>query len=201
MYISKEKKNIRNQEEEKVADAKKEKREELEEVIESSERKKEEREIVNPNSVIFRWKAPEHEVIEKDQRWYLISGLVLAGIVTYAIFTDGLIMAITFILIGMVGYIVLNRTPRIINFYITDDGLIADKEIYEFEEIDSFWIFHEDDGMQSVSLHLKKKIAPFVHIPLGDEDPVKIREILMEYLREIKQKPSLVDKFERFLGI
>jgi len=199
MYISKEEKNIRNQEEEKVADTNKEK---VEEIIESSERKKEEdRDIVNPNSVIFRWKAPEHEAIEKDQRWYLISGLVLAGIVTYAVFTDGLIMAITFILIGMVGYIVLNRAPRIINFYITDDGVIADKEIYEFEGIDSFWIFYEDDGMKSISLHLKKKIVPYVHIPLGDEDPVPIREILMDYLKEVKQTPSLVDKFERFLGI
>ena len=198
MYISKEGKNIRDQKNEKVADTKKE---EIEEVIESSERKKEEREIVNPNSIIYKWKAPEHEVVEKDQRWYLISGLVLAGIVTYAIFTDSLIMAITFILIGMVGYIVLNRKPRVVNFYITDEGVIADKEIYEFEDVDSFWIFYEDDGIKSISLHLKKKIAPYVHIALGDEDPVQIREILMDYLKEVKQKPNLVDKFERFLGI
>jgi len=158
-------------------------------------------EIVDPETVVYKWKAPEHEVIEKDKQWFLIAGLILAGIVMYAILTDGIIMAITFILIGMVGYIVLNRTPRIINFYITDDGVIADKEIYEFEKLQSFWIFYENEGLKSISLHLKSKLAPHVHIPLGDEDPVLIRETLSGYLEEIKQKPSLVDDFERIMKI
>lgn len=161
----------------------------------------EEQEIINPASVIYKWRAPEHEVTEKDKRWYLWIGLILSGIVIYAILTDSLVMAITFILIGMVGYIIVNKTPRIVNFYITDDGVIADKEIYEFENIKSFWIFYEEEGPMVVSLYLKSKIMPFAHIPLGDEDPTVIREILMRYIEEVKQKPSAVDNFERFLGL
>lgn len=165
------------------------------------ERKEEEREAVNPASVIYRWRASEHEIQEKNQRWYLIMGLILAVIIIYAIFTDGLVMAITFILIGVVGYIILNKKPRQINFYITDDGVIADKEIYEFEAIKSFWIFYEAEGVKVISLHTESKFMPFVHIPIGEENPTKLREILIRYVEEIKQKPSAVDTFERILGI
>lgn len=168
---------------------------------EKSYKKVEEREVVNPVSVLFRWRAPEHEIQEKDKRWYLVAGLILAAIIGYAIYTNGLVMAITFILVGVVGYITLNKKPREINFYITDDGVIADKEIYEFEDVQSFWIFYETEGIKVISLHTKSKFMPFVHIPLGQEDPTKIREILLNYVEEIKQKPSLVDTFERLLGI
>ena len=195
MYIGKEQKN----KEESFHDISEKDAEEKEK--EQRFEKREEREIVNPASVICKWRAVEHEIQEKDQRWYLTAGLILAAIVIYAIFTDGLVMAITFILIGVVGYIIMNKKPREINFYITDDGVIADKEIYEFEEIRSFWIFYEVQGLKAISLHIKSKFLPYVHIPLGNEDPTKIREILLNYIEEIKQKPNAVDTFERLLGI
>ena len=163
--------------------------------------REEEQEAVNPISVIYKWRAPEHEIQEKDRKWYVIVGLILGAIILYAILTDGLIMAITFIMIGVVGYIILNKKPREINFYITDDGIIADKEIYEFENIKSFWIFYEVHGVKAISLHTMNKFRPFVHIPLGTEDPTKIREILLDYIEEIKQKSNVVDHFERILGI
>jgi len=200
MYIQKEGKKYLDQKQ-KVA-------EEVKREVRKTEMKKEEenelvqeKEVVNPSSVIYKWRVPEHEIVEKDKRWYLWIGLILSGIVIYAIFTDSLVMAITFILVGMVGYIIINKKPRIVNFYITDDGVIADKEIYEFEYIKSFWIFYEPEGLKAVSLHLKSKLMPFVHIPLGEEDPTVVREILLGYLEEIKQKPSAVDNFERFLGL
>ena len=44
-------------------------------------------------------------------------------------------------------------------------------------------------------------MLPFVHIPLADEDPVALREILLNYLEEIEQEPSVVDVLERVLHI
>jgi len=200
MYIQKEGKKYLDQKPRMTEEIRRIKEEDELEREEENESENE-REVINPSAILYKWRAPEHEIVEKDKRWYLWIGLILAGIVTYAIFTDSLVMAITFILIGMVGYIIINKEPRVITFYITDDGVIADKEIYEFENIKSFWIFYESEGLKSVSLHLKSKIMPYVHIPLGEEDPTVVREILLEYIEEIKQKPSAVDNFERFLGL
>ena len=149
----------------------------------------------------LHWLAPEHEIYERDSRWYLYVALVLAAIVAYAVYTNSPVMAITFVLIGVVGYIFANKQPRIIDFAITHDGVIAGRDLYEFDNVKSFWIFYEPGNIKVVSLHMKNKLMPFVHIPVHDQDPVAIREILLEYIPEEKQDPSIVDTFERLLGI
>ena len=123
------------------------------------------------------------------------------AIIIYAVYTNSPIMAITFILIGMVGYIFLNKEPQIIDFAITPRGIVAGREIYEFENIESFWIFYEPNHLKIVSLHMKHKFLPYIHIPVHEEDPVEIRALLMECIPEIKQEHDIVDAFERIIGL
>ncbi|MFA6973467.1 MAG: hypothetical protein WC238_01845 [Parcubacteria group bacterium] len=155
----------------------------------------------NDHGALFHWRAPEYEIMEKSQHWYLYAGLFLAAVIAYAVYTNSPVMAITFILVGVVGYIFINKEPRVVDFYITHDGIISGREIYEFDNVKSFWIFYEPGQVKVISLHTKNKLIPFIHIPVHDEDPVKIREILLEYIQEVKQVPSAVDTFERMLGI
>ena len=151
--------------------------------------------------VLAHWQAPEHEVYQKDRRWFLYAGLILMAIVGYAIWTDSPMMAITFILIGALGYIFANTQPRIVDFYITESGIIAGRELYEFQNIKSFWIFYEPHQLKVISLHMKGTLMPFIHIPIHDEDPVEIRELLMQHIEEVRQEPSVVDTLERILRI
>jgi hypothetical protein len=153
------------------------------------------------DTVLLHWRAPEYEIYEKSRNWYLYALLLLAVIVAFAVYTDSPVMAITFILIGVVGYIFVNRTPRILDFLVTHDGVVAGRDLYEFDNMISFWIFYEPGQVKVISLHMKNKIMPFVHIPIHDEDPLEIRRVLLEYVSEIKQEPSVADTFERFLGI
>jgi hypothetical protein len=150
---------------------------------------------------LLHWRAPEYEKYERGKKWYLYVALVLLAIIGYAVYTDSPIMAITFVLIGVVGYIFLNRDPQTIDFAVTGDGIIAGREMYDFDAIKSFWIFYEPHDIKVVSLHTKSILMPFVHIPIHDEDPVEIRRVLLEYIPEAKQDPSLVDTFERLIGI
>ena len=151
--------------------------------------------------IMARWQALEFETYERDRKWYAYAALVLIIIVSYAVYTNSPVSAIVFILIGAVGYIYLNKEPKIINFALTDAGVIAGKEIYEFEHLHSFWIFYDPPQEKLISFRTKSYLLPFVHIPLDREDPVKIREILLRYIPEIKQKPSVVDMLERLLRI
>ena len=150
---------------------------------------------------LFHWQAPEFETYEKSNRWYLIAALILAAIVIYALITNSLIMAITFILIGVVGYIYLQKEPRILNFFITYDGIVVENEIYDFDDIKSFWIFYEPGQIKVISLHMKGKLLPYVHIPIHNEDPVKIRKILLQFIPEVKQEITMIDTIERLLRL
>ena len=174
--------------------------ERVNEAEEENEAKKEAVSKILENS-LMHWQAPEYEKYEKGRRWYLYAALVLLLIIGYAVYTNSPVMAITFILIGVVGYIFINRDPRTIAFAITRDGMLAGHELYDFDNIRSFWIFYEPHDIKVVSLHTKSLLMPYVHIPIHEEDPVNIREILLQYIPEVKQDPSLVDTFERLLGI
>ncbi len=158
-------------------------------------------EPVRTESALARWQAPEFETYERDRRWEMYLALVLAAIVAYAVFTNSPIMAITFILIGVVAYIYMNKEARILDFMVTSDGVVAGKELYPFENIKSFWIFYEPDGKKVISLHTRSYLPPYVHIPIHEEDPVELREILLQYVPEIKQEEGVIDTLERLLRI
>ncbi|NTW26846.1 MAG: hypothetical protein HGA36_00765 [Candidatus Moranbacteria bacterium] len=175
--------------------------EQHQEAIASHEHDAAHKESSQTGKILHQWKAPEFEVYEKSARWYLIFAIFIVLMVIYALYTNGPIMAITFILLGIVGYIYLQKDPRVITFSITTKGIIADKEMYLFENINSFWIFYDPPHTKTISLHTKASMLPFVHIPLRDEDPVKIREFLIHDIPEIKQDPGLIDAIERVLHI
>jgi hypothetical protein len=48
---------------------------------------------------------------------------------------------------------------------------------------------------------MRSLIAPYMHIPIGKEDPVKIREALLENIEEVKQEHNIVETLERLFRI
>ncbi len=151
-------------------------------------------------NAIMRWRAPEFEKSAWEKKWYLIATLILSVIILYALFSNNPIVAITFILIGVVGYLYLQKEPRILDFAISGSGIIAGDEIYEFSEIKSFWIFYEP-YIKVVSLRLKNKLVSHVHIPIHNQNPVKIREVLLQYIPEKEQELRMIDIIEKVFRI
>lgn len=147
------------------------------------------------------WRAPEFEKYERDRKWYFIVALILVAIVSYAVWTNSPVMAITFILIGVVGYVYVEKEPRELYFAITYDGVVAGREIYAYENLESFWIFYEPDDLKVISLRTRSHLTPYVHIPIHDQDPVAIREILLDYLPEEKQAPGFLEVIDRLLRL
>jgi hypothetical protein len=150
---------------------------------------------------LLRWKAPEFEAPEMDNRLYAYVFLPLIAIVGYAIYQNSLVVAITFILIGVIIYLQLHKEPQVIDFAVTADGVAAGNELFEYENIKSFWIFYDPPHEKHLSLHTRGHLLPFVHIPLESQNPVELRETLSEYVPEVKQNHGFVDALERFLRI
>lgn len=154
----------------------------------------------HPRDVLMHWRAQEFEESVRGHRWHLFAALLLILIIAFAIYMDAMVMAITFILIGIVGYIYMGKAPRVLNFMITYDGILAGKELYNFKTLKSFWIFYED-GLKVISIHTDGYLSPFVHIPLADQDPVEVREILIKYIPEKEHEWTILDRLERLIKI
>ncbi len=150
---------------------------------------------------LLHWDAPEFEMRPQNKKRLSYAALVLLAIIGYASFTNSPIMAIVFVLIGIVAYMNMQKAPRILNFRIIPEGVLAGNELYEFENIKSFWIFYDPEYKKVISLHIKSYLTPFVHIPIHNEDPVEIRRVLLKYIPEIKQENNPAEIMERFLGI
>lgn len=154
-----------------------------------------------PEDILVHWRGPEFEHYPRDKQWYMGAALILSAIVVYAIFTDGIIMAIVFILVGLTGYLMLSRPQKVVDFAITHDGVLVGDEIYEYENIKSFWIFYEPPHTRVISLHMKGHFRPYLHIPLHQIDPVIIHEKLTQFIPEKKQEQNLIDVLERLLRL
>lgn len=149
--------------------------------------------------ILKQWLAEEFSYYEKSRAWFLVGGIFFFVIVGYFIIVKELITAITFLLLGVTVYLFSLKKPRNIECYITYHGITVDNATYPFTDIDSFWIFYEPPDFKVISLKHKKPYLPHIHIPLGDEDPMEVRQILMELLTETEQEEAFSDKMARYL--
>ena len=145
------------------------------------------------------WRAPEFPHYEKDVIWFTILSVIAAGLFLWALFTKNLIFAL---LIAISFFSIMTyalKKPAKVDLAITPRGVKINKTIYDFDSLKSFWIFYELPEIKEVSLRSKKKIMPYIKIPLGEQNPVEIRRILIKYLPERKHRESLIDNLARAL--
>lgn len=149
--------------------------------------------IPRDKTPLFFWRANEFEKKEKSFRLILILYLVVFGLIVFALFTDNIFMAIIFILFGVIFHFFNNKEPEIYTFGITSDGVFAQDHIYEFSSLENFWIFFDPEGKKELSLKSKKFFMPYISIPLGSTDPVKVRKILIDFLPETEHNHGIAD--------
>jgi len=149
--------------------------------------------------VVVEWDTEEFSYYEKSRIWFLIGGLIFFLIIGYFTITNQLITAVTFLLLGFTIYLFSLKKPRKIHCVISYQGIMVDNATYPFADIESFWIFYEPPDFKVISLKHKKPYLPHIQIPIGEEDPAKIRKILLDFLPEEEQTEPFSDKLARFL--
>lgn len=148
---------------------------------------------------LFQWQIQEFESRTLSRNFYIGCGIFLMATIAYALISNSPIMAITFILIGIMGFITLQREPLLLNCRITTDGVIVNKEIYTYENIRSFHLIIDDEAM--LSLKTSGRIIPFVYIPFHSEDGESIHEALSQFLPEEEHEPTFIDTLGKMLHI
>ncbi|MEI9966233.1 MAG: hypothetical protein WDN67_00965 [Candidatus Moraniibacteriota bacterium] len=82
--------------------------------------------------------SPEHEAFELGPRSRVIVTVVLIAVIAYALITNSPLMAITFILVGVVGYLLQHQEPEVLSYSLTSRGIVAGRDFYRYETIESF---------------------------------------------------------------
>lgn len=151
--------------------------------------------------ILLEWSAPEHDTFELGPKARIVLTILLILIIAWALYTNSPMMAITFILVGVVGYLMHIAEPKQYRFALTDRGVLAHNEFYAYDTIRSFFI-HTDPPLENLlSIRTTGILTPHVHIPLADLDHEAIRRFLSAQLTEETHDPSMVDILERLLHI
>jgi len=151
--------------------------------------------------ILLHWDAPEHEPLELGPKSRIVVLFLLIAIIAWALYTNSPLMAITFILIGMTGYLALGHEPRILPFYLTTKGIVAAKEFYEYEDIESFHLYDEPPFDNLLSIKTNGHLVSHVHIPITTLPKEDLYQILVQFVPEDKHEPGLVDSIEKLLHI
>ncbi len=145
----------------------------------------------------IEWTALEFTKYKKDKQWFILPALIALVIIIVAILLKNFLLVVLAVLAIFVVYIYALKEPRKIKFSISGKGIQVDKRLYKLEDLRSFWIFYDPPEIKEISLRSKKMFMPYIKIPLGNQNPVEARKILLRFLPEKKHRESKIDEWTR----
>ncbi|HCA67211.1 MAG: hypothetical protein UW39_C0033G0005 [Parcubacteria group bacterium GW2011_GWC2_44_17] len=138
--------------------------------------------------ILASWSVSEYEKHERSLAWYIAAGVLGFALFVWAIFTFNYLFALIIVLFSAIVYLRATSDPNIVKFLITTKGVRIGRREYQYKDIDRFWIIYDPPDVKKLYLAFKRSLAPRVMVPLKNQNPVKIREILLDFLFEDLEK-------------
>ena len=154
--------------------------------------------------ILAAWDFPEFREYRRSKTWYIVALVILAGLLIFG-FASNNYLFVVLIMIFVVIYVMRSRRkPARLDFKITEDGIAIGTEMfYEWKQLKSFWIVYEPPEVKNLYFDFKTGIRPSLTILLGDQNPLTVRKILLEYLKEDteKENETFTDSVSRLLKL
>ncbi len=148
------------------------------------------------------WKGPKYYSFGTPKRSRTIGWIFIGSAVI--LFILG-VNFITTAVIGMLGILIMlngiQKSPTI-EFFISEYEIRVGEQTYKPDDIDSFALFYLPSlEVHELSLKLKKWHKPYLRIPLQSQNPVHIRELLLDSIPEEEHEESLGEVITRSIGL
>lgn len=137
---------------------------------------------------LIHWRFPEYPDRERSIGGWLVMGILGVVLFIIALATANFLFAVVLVLVALIYMMQARNHPRLINFVLREDGIAIGDDEYRYEEIDRFWIVYKPGRVQSIFFHFKSNLRPYLSIPLGDANPLRVRDTLRRYLFEDLEK-------------
>jgi hypothetical protein len=169
--------------------------------MEQLENKKISNSAIQPPSIgeaLASWEYPEFMQFERGWRWYLIAGVVTLGLAAYAIWDKNWLFLIIIVFSTLIFALANMRPPERLHVIISNKGIILRDKFLAYQDIKNFWMIYQPPMVKSLYIEPRSFIIPRLHIHLEDQNPVEIREILLQFLEEDFSKEE--EPQSEFLG-
>ena len=158
---------------------------------------------LDPTSELLSWNFPEFNAEPRSHRWYLWFGILACLLIGLGIFTDNFLFSIIIVLVSLVIFLRNWRTPGQIHFAFTPQGLHVGRNFYSMKEIQEFWIAYQPPTVDTLYFEFNSVWRPTLAVPLNGNNPLQVRELLLQYLPENLEKDEepLADSLARVLRL
>ncbi|MBU0613502.1 hypothetical protein KKB10_05860 [Patescibacteria group bacterium] len=157
----------------------------------------------NVGKTILQWKFPEYEEHVRGFVWYIVTGIISISLLIYAIIVSNFLFAIIIVIVDLIILIQINRKPDLIDFKITDEGVVIGTSFTPYKNISNFWIIYNPPKVKTLYINYKATIRPDITIPLENKNPLRVREVLLQYIEEDleKEEESNSEQIRKFLKL
>lgn len=140
--------------------------------------------MVDEVGTIINWSFPEYEVHERSRRWWFVFYTIFGALLSFALLTLNFLFAL--IIIMFIGVILYRHyhEPRQMNFVISGRGINLNNNTIPWREIKSFWLAYDPPRIKTLVLELDSKISRYLIVPLLEQNPLEIHDILSSFLEE-----------------
>lgn len=153
-------------------------------------------------ATLFGWEALEHIHQIRNPQWFAVFAAGIALIAIGFIFVGNFIASLTIAMIGGYIFIVAQHKPSRVSYRLLTEGVALHTTLYHYKDLDSFNIIYEPGDVKTVILKSNKRIMPLIHMEIGNADPVAIREILVQFVKEdVHLEEPIIDIWARRFGL
>jgi len=152
---------------------------------------------------LAQWNFQEYDQPERSKLWYFWAVAIVIALLIYSLFTLNFLFAVIIVLSFIIILMKDHYQPKQIIFVMAEDGLLLDGKFFNFEEIKDFYILYKPEEIKNIYFNFKSWLKPRLVIPLQNQDPVEIRNILKQYLEENleKEEEPVSEVFKRIFKI
>ncbi len=156
---------------------------------------------VEDAATLFEWHALEHNHHPQTAGPFITLAITTTVACALMLAIGNIIGALT---IGLAGFILFHhaqKPPRMARYRLMVDGVALNNILYHYRDLERFNIIYEPGHTKTIILHSKNHFTPLIHVEIGNADPVFIRDILLEFVREdLNLEESLADIVARRVG-
>ncbi|MFC1687178.1 hypothetical protein ACFL0L_01200 [Patescibacteria group bacterium] len=149
------------------------------------------------------WVFPEFSVTKRSRLWYIFASLIAGGAIVLLLLQANPLFAVFIMLVVIIYVVRQKQQPTTIVVSITEDGIEIGERFYSYDDLKEFWIAYEPPKVKRLYVRFRNAVRANLSIPLEDQNPVVIREFLLQYIEEdLEQRgESVSDAFQRFMKL
>lgn len=133
---------------------------------------------------LLEWEFAEYTQPQRSKAWYFWFLIIVVALLVYSLVTINFLFAVIIIIATIIILMRSKYEPLSINFAIAEGGVKVDGKFYAYELMKDFYLIYKPPEIKNLYLEFKSLTKPRLIIPLDNQNPLTIREILMKNLTE-----------------